>query len=320
MRILVVGAGATGGFFGGRLAQAGRDVTFLVRPRRAEVLRARGLRIVGPGTEEVLLRPSLVLPGELDGSYDLVLLSVKARALPHALADLAPAVGPGTVVLPFLNGLAHLDAVTERFGSAAALGGVVKVIASLDADGDVRLLDTLDGTTVGDMVIGELTGGSTPRIERLGRALSGAGFGLTVSTDIRTAMWHKWAFISTLGALTTLMRGTVGDIVAAGGSRLGLALLAETAAVAKAAGHPLAEAQLSRIGADLTLVGSTDTASLYRDTAAGLPTEGEHILGDLASRARALGVETPLLDLAALQLRVHDHRLATAGHRPPVAH
>ncbi|MEU2628357.1 2-dehydropantoate 2-reductase [Kitasatospora sp. NPDC007106] len=312
MRILVVGAGATGGFFGGRLAQAGRDVTFLVRPRRAEVLRERGLRIVGPGTEEVL-RPALVLPGELDGAYDLVLLSVKARALPRALADLAPAIGPGTVVLPFLNGLAHLDAVIERFGSTTALGGVVKVMASLDADGDVRILGTLDGTTVGDMAIGELAGGSSARIERLGRELSGAGFDLTVSTDVRTAMWHKWAFISTLGALTALMRGTVGDIVAAGGAWLGPALLAETAAVAKAAGHPLTEAQLSGITAGLTLEGSTDTASLYRDTAAGLPTEGEHVLGDLTARARTLGIKTPLLDLATLQLRVHDHRLATAA-------
>ncbi|MFC9326060.1 2-dehydropantoate 2-reductase [Kitasatospora sp. NPDC057015] len=315
MRILVVGAGATGGFFGGRLARAGRDVTFLVRPRRAEVLRERGLRIAGPGTEEEVLRPALVLPGELDGVYHLVLLSVKAHALPHALADVAPAVGPDTAVLPFLNGLAHLDTVAERFGGTAALGGVVKVIATLDADGDVRILDTFDGGKVGEMAIGEPAGGSTARIERLGRELSGAGFGLTVSTDIRTAMWHKWAFISTLGALTTLMRGTVGDVVAAGGAWLGPALLAETAAVAKAAGHPLTEAQLSAITAGLTLVGSTDTASLYRDTAAGLPTEGEHILGDLTARARTLGVGTPLLDLAALQLRVHAHRLtAAAGH------
>jgi len=107
MTILVVGAGATGGYFGALLAQAGRDVTFLVRPHRAEQLRERGLRIVGPGAGAAAgqaLRPSLVMAGELAGPADVVLLSVKASALDQAIADFAPAVGPRTAVVPFLNG------------------------------------------------------------------------------------------------------------------------------------------------------------------------------------------------------------------------
>ncbi|RAG83289.1 oxidoreductase [Streptacidiphilus pinicola] len=314
MRILVVGAGATGGFYGGRLALAGQDVTFLVRPARAAALRERGLRIVGPGLRgpEEELRPGLVLPGGIDAPYDVVLLSVKAGALDRSLDDLAPAVGPGTVIIPFLNGMAHLDAITRRFGADAALGGVVRVFGTLDDNGDVRILDRISESVLADMVIGEPSGGSggsSARVERIGKELSHAGFDVAVSPDILGVMWGKWVFISTLGALTTLMRGSVGDVVTAGGAWLGPALLAEAAAVASAAGHAVPEAHLSRIASGLTRPDSTDTASLYRDTAAGLPTEGEHILGDLTARARELGVATPLLDLAALQLRVHELRL-----------
>lgn len=311
MRILVVGAGATGGFFGGRLAQAGRDVTFLVRPRRAAALRERGLRIVGPGLRgpEEEVRPNLVLPGRLDGPYDVVLLSVKAGALPQSLEDLAPAVGTGTVIIPFLNGMAHLDAIENRFGADAALGGVVRIFGALDDNGDVRVLDRISESVIADMVVGEPAGGISARIERIGKELSDAGFAVTVSPDVLGAMWHKWVFISTLGALTTLMRGSVGDVVTAGGAWLGPALLSEAAAVASAAGHPLPEPLRDRITAGVTRADSPDTASLYRDTAAGLPTEGEHILGDLTTRARQLGVDTPLLDLAALHLRVHELRL-----------
>jgi 2-dehydropantoate 2-reductase len=137
MRILVVGAGATGGYFGGRLARAGRDVTFLVRPRRAEVLRARGLRIVGLGEEESI-EPRLVTAAELDGPYDVVLVTVKASGLDQALEDAAPAVGPDTAVIPFLNGMAHLDVLNTRFGKESVLGGVVKVVASVNDDGDIE--------------------------------------------------------------------------------------------------------------------------------------------------------------------------------------
>ncbi|OIV38052.1 2-dehydropantoate 2-reductase [Mangrovactinospora gilvigrisea] len=303
MRILVVGAGATGGFFGGKLALAGRDVTFLVRPARARLLQERGLRITGRGPEEAL-RPRLASPETLAGPYDLVMVTVKARALPQALDDAAPAVGPGTAVLPFLNGLAHLDTLNARFGEDAVLGGIVQVLATLDPVGDVRLLGDL-----GDLTLGEQRGGSSARVEKLVQHLDVPGFEVSASPDVLGAMWNKWVFISTLGALTTLMRGTVGDIAEAGGAWLGPALLAEAAAVAEAAGHPLSERRRSAVTAMVTQQGSTATASLYRDAAAGLPTEGEHILGDLTRRARALSVPTPLLDLAVLHLRVHEVRL-----------
>lgn len=307
-RILVVGAGATGGYFGARLAQAGHDTTFLVRPRRAAALRERGLRLVGLGQEEVV-EPRLAVAEELAEPYDVVLLSVKAEALDAAMTDFAPAVGPDTVIVPFLNGMAHVDALTGRFGEAV-LGGVVKVVTKLGADGEIVRLGPM-----ASMVIGELGGGTSDRVEAAAAVLDVEGYDFAVSTDVTGAMWHKWVFISTMTVITCLMRGTVGEVVAVpGGARFARAVLAETAAVSAAAGHPLPEAELAGITAGVTQEGSPFAPSMYRDLTGGLPTEVEHVLADLAARARSLDLAMPLLDLAIAQLRINNNRLS--AHRP----
>ncbi|WP_233564967.1 ketopantoate reductase family protein [Micromonospora musae] len=304
MRILVVGAGATGGYFGAQLQQAGRDVTFLVRPKRADVLHERGLRITGLGAETVLT-PRLLTAAEIDGHYDVVLVSVKATALPAALDDVVAAVGPRTTVVPFLNGVAHMDTLNDRFTSDAVLGGVVRVLTTLDAEGDIVRLGTL-----AEIVIGEQQGGTSQRVEQIAEALAGAGFEFSVSSDIRRAMWHKWVFISTLGALNTLVRGSVGNAAAVpGGEELGRQIATEAAAVAAAAGYPVPKQALDNVRAFVTRPGSVDTASLYRDLIARQPTEAEQIFGDLTARARALGVSTPLLDATTVALRVHEQSL-----------
>ncbi|MGW1892760.1 ketopantoate reductase family protein [Streptomyces sp. NPDC002004] len=306
MRILVVGAGATGGFFGARLARAGRDVTFLVRPHRAAVLRERGLRIVDARVgEDEVLTPRLVTAPELSGPYDLVLLSVKATGLDRAIDDIAPAIGPRTAVMPFLNGMAHLDRLQARFGAGPVLGGVAKVLTTLNDDGDIVRLGPLASLTVG-----ETDGGASQRVDDVHAVLDGAGFEAEESKDIVAAMWHKWVFIVTVGAVTCLMRGTVGDVNAvAGGTDLGPAILAEAAAVSAAAGFTVPAGELAFVEGAVTRKDTPLVSSLYRDVVAGRPTEAEHIFGDLVARARALSVDTPLLDLATLHLRVHEHRL-----------
>ncbi|MFE1894838.1 2-dehydropantoate 2-reductase [Streptomyces yangpuensis] len=308
MRILTVGAGAVGGFFGARLAEAGQDVSFLVRPARAEALRARGLRVEGQG-EKLRLTPKLVTADAPGGPYDLVLLSVKATALGPALADIGPAVGPGTAVVPLLNGVAHLDALVARLGAGAVLGGVAKVVTTLNEEGDILRM-----APPAVVLTGERDGRPSARVDAIRTVLAGAGIDSPATGNIVDAMWHKWVFISTLVAVTCLMRGTVGEVNAvAGGAALGASLLAEAAAVADAAGHPVPEAELAFTRATVTTPGSPLTPSLYRDLIAGVPTEADHVLTDLTLRARTLGVATPLLDLAALHLRVHEQRLAAAG-------
>jgi 2-dehydropantoate 2-reductase len=312
MNILVVGAGATGGYFGARLAQRGRNVTFLVRPKRASVLRERGLRVIGLGVTETI-RPELVMAAQISAPHDVVLLSVKATALPRAMDDLAPAVGPETVIIPFLNGMAHLDRLNVRFGPASVLGGVVKVATTVNEDGDIVRL-----ASFASLAIGEQNGDRSQRLHALQPVLGEAGFDFTVSSDIIAAMWHKWVFIATVGAATCLMRGTVGDIVAVdGGADFGCHLLAEAAAVAAAAGHPLPPAELAATTRTITESGSSTASSLYRDLVDGYPTEAEHILGDLVSRARRLSVRTPLFDLATMHLRVFDRRVTSQPRAAP---
>ncbi|MFF9012838.1 ketopantoate reductase family protein [Streptomyces sp. NPDC014870] len=308
MKILVVGAGATGGYFGALLARSGQDVTFLVRPRRAAELRERALRLVGRGGEWSV-EPRLVTADTLDTTYDLVLLSVKSTALDQAMEDVAPAVGPDTVIVPLLNGLAHVDALNARFGAAHVLGGVAKVVTTLDENGDIVRLAPLAHLT-----IGEQDGTPTARVEKVRSVLAEAGIDVLVPADVLTSMWHKWVFITTFGAVTSLMRGTVGEVNAVpGGADLGPAVLAEAVAVAEAAGHPVPEAERDATLGIVTATGSPMVPSLYRDLVGGRPTEVEHLFGDLVARARALSVPTPLLDLATLHLRVHQARVTAVG-------
>jgi 2-dehydropantoate 2-reductase len=299
-RILVVGAGATGGYFGGRLAQAGRDVTFLVREGRAATLRRRGLRITGMGQEDVI-EPALVTAPDLNGHYDLVLVTVKASALPEALADAAPAVGPETAIIPFLNGLAHMDALEAAFGADRVLGGIVKVVTTVTADGDILQMNPL-----ATLAIGEQHGPPSERVLRAVDLFTVPGFKASATADALASMWHKWAFIVSAGAVTCLMRGPVGAIVAVpGGTEFVHSVLAEAGAVSAAAGYPVPDHEAAQSVGILTQAGSTFTSSLYRDVVAGLPGETEHLLGDFTRRARLLGTGTPLIDLALMQLRVH---------------
>ncbi|MGW4485223.1 2-dehydropantoate 2-reductase [Amycolatopsis sp. NPDC004368] len=303
-RILVVGAGATGGFFGGRLHQAGRDVTFLVRPGRAAALMERGLRITGLG-EETVLTPKLVTAAELTGPYDLVLFTVKAAGLEQAIEDVAPAVGPRTLVLPVLNGMRHIDALVTRFGKERVLGGVAIVMTTVDGAGDIRRLVDLQSLTYGAR-----TEPALAELAEVHELLSGAGFDTALSADISTAMWAKWVYIASIGAVTSLMRGTVGDVAGEpGGIAFAEAVVAECAAVAAAAGYPVEPASLEQTRATVTEVGSPRGPSLFRDLMAGLPVEGEQIFGDLVDRAHSLGVSVPLLELVRLNLRVYQSRL-----------
>jgi 2-dehydropantoate 2-reductase len=305
MRILIVGAGAVGGYFGGRLAQAGRDVTFLVRPSRAKQLAQHGLRIISPHGDAVLT-PKLVSAEEIDTPYDLVFLSVKAYALEAAMNDFAAAVGPETMILPVLNGMRHVDLLTKRFGEYAVIGGVCQVASEIDDAG--RIVQLADFQ---QLVYGERNGETTPRLQTLDATLKGAGFDARLSTNIMQEMWEKWVQLASLGATTCLMRGTIGEIVAVpGGANLSLKVLDESAAVATACGYKPSEALLSRHADAMTAPGSPLTSSMYRDLRKGASVEADHILGDFIERGGEHGVATPLLKAAFINLRVYQGGLS----------
>ncbi|MDB5359406.1 MAG: panE [Rhodospirillales bacterium] len=307
MGILIVGAGSTGGYFGGRLAEAGRDVTFLVRPARAAQLRAKGLQILSPHGD-VTLTPKLVTAGEIDGPYDAILLTVKGFALAAALDDIAPAVGPDSMILPVLNGMRHVDQIVARFGREALVGCVAKIATMLDDDGRVVQFNKLQ-----DLAYGEMNGARSARIEALDRAMQGAGFDARLSDAIEREMWEKWILLATIGGVTTLMRGAIGEIEAVpGGVGFALALLDEVIAVVTAEGHPPSEPFVTGARAAVTQKGSPLTSSMYRDLMKGRPVEVDQILGDLSARARRLHMKTPLLAAATVNLLVHQNRVAAA--------
>jgi len=300
MRTLFVGAGATGGYFGGRLAQAGRDVTFLVRPGRAAVLAERGLRIHAPGGESVI-PVRTVTADALDGPYDLIVLAVKSYGLDQAIADLQPAMGDRTVIVPLLNGMRHLDTLISAFGEDRVYGGVCMIAGTLTDEGDVVQM-----TGLHRLRYGPLDGGPDERLEAVAQALSGAEFESQPSAEIVQEMWEKWVFLAALGVVTTLMRATVGDVTAApGGIEFATGVAEEAVAIASAAGHPPREAAVAYLQASLTARDVPATSSMYRDMVAGAPVEADAIVGELVAHARRHRVPAPLISAAWTNLSIY---------------
>jgi len=312
MRLLVVGAGSTGGYFGGRLVQAGRDVTFLVRPARAAQLRETGLRIVSPHGDATL-HPRLVTADALADPYDAVLLTVKGFQLDAALADLAPAIGSETMILPVLNGMRHMDVIAERYSPRNVVGCALKVATVLEDDGRIVQLTPLQ-----DLAYGELDGMATHRVQALDEFMRGAGFDARLSDAIRREMWEKWILLASLGAITCLIRGTIGEVEASpGGSAFALGLLDEVVSIAGAVGTPPSEAFLNAARSQLTAKGSPLVSSMYRDLQRGRPIEVEEIVGDLWRRGAAAGLSTPLLGAAYTHLALYQDKVARAGQALP---
>lgn len=309
MRVLVVGAGATGGYFGARLAQAGRDVTFLVRPARAQILAADGLRVKSPHGDFSVPAPQTVTAADLaegrGGAFDLVLLSCKAYDLESALTDVAPAVGPDTAVLPVLNGMNHLEALDARFGVGRVLGGSCAIAGTLGPDGEIRQMNALHTLTYG-----ERDGGRSARIEAVDAVMREAGFDARLSETMLLEMWEKWTFLATLAGSTCLMRATIGDIVAAPGGRDFVeALLEECRTIAQAAGHAPRPKFIERTRDTLTAEGSAFTASMLRDIENGARIEADHIVGDLIARSSDAGAH-PMLDRVYTHLKAYESRRA----------
>jgi 2-dehydropantoate 2-reductase len=305
MRILVLGAGAVGGYFGGRLAEAGRDVTFLVRPAREALLAERGLNVASP-LGDFSVRPQLATADRLDGPYDLILLTAKHYDLDQAITAIRPAVGPRTAVLPLLNGLVHLDRLADAFGAEAVLGGVAYVGASLQPDGSIRHHNQLSGIAFGDR-----QGGISERVRAIAAEFAGTKIDAPGSDNVALDMWEKFVMIATMAGMNCLMRGTIGEIVATeDGAALTLQLLAENRSVAEAAGHSPRPAYIEQISKMFTEPGSPNNASMRHDLEHGSRTEADWILGDMRRRAIALGVATPLLRAAYAHLQVYENRRA----------
>lgn len=302
MRVLVVGAGAIGGYFGGRLLQAGNDITFLVRPRRASELARDGLVIKSPGGDVTLKNPPTVQADKLSEKFDVVLLSCKAFDLDDAIRSFAPAVGPDTSIIPLLNGMLHLNVLDGRFGPERVLGGLCAIAATLNEAREVVQLAPMQSLN-----FGERDGTMSTRVQAIAKVFTTGNCGAAASEHIMQDMWEKWVFLASLAASTCLMRTSVGNILAAtGGKDFLLGMLDECSGIAKAAGHAPTGPFFQRTSGLLTAEGSPMTASMFRDLRAGLPVEADHVIGDLVARADAAKIPVPKLRIAYTHLKAYE--------------
>jgi 2-dehydropantoate 2-reductase len=302
MRILVVGAGAIGGYFGGRLLQAGQDVTFLVRPKRAAELASAGLVIRSPAGDVTLKNPPTVQADKLTGKFDVILLSCKAFDLDDAIKSFAPAVGPDTSIIPLLNGMSHLDVLDNRFGKERVLGGLCAIAVTLNEKREVVQLAPMQS-----LGFGERDGTMSDRVKAIAEAFAKANCGAAPSAHVMQDMWEKWVFLASLAASTCLMRTSVGNIMAVtGGKDFLLGMLDECSAIAAAEGFAPAGPFFQRTRGILTTEGSPMTASMFRDIKAGLPVEADHVIGDLVARADAAKIPVPKLRTAYTHLKAYE--------------
>jgi 2-dehydropantoate 2-reductase len=301
MRLLVLGAGALGGYFGGRALERGLDVTFLVRPGRAAQLARDGLRVESPLGD--IHRPVRTV-GAAGPGHDVVLLACKAYDLEPAMAAIRPAVEAGACVLPVLNGLKHLATLSEAFGRDRVWGGLAKCQATLTQDGVVKHLGDWRWLTFGEQD-GRMDGRAAALAAALGTS---PGLEAEAVPDIERRMWEKLVHLGTVAAGTVLMRANVGEIVRAGGGDFLRTLLERNAAIAAAHGHAMTPGFMDSYRTLFADPASLYTASMLRDLEAGGRTEAEHILAWLLDAARAAGVPEDLHALAVLSARAYDQR------------
>ncbi|MGN8161404.1 ketopantoate reductase family protein [Pantoea sp. 22096] len=300
MRILMAGAGATGGYFGARLAQAGQDVTFLVRERRYQQLQNNGLVLQTPqGTET--LQPQLTQVSTLTGHYDLIIVTVKSFALEQMMEDIAPAVGPDTLIMPILNGMRHIATLQQRFGEDKVIGGLCKINATLGEQGEI-----IQMTPLHQIFYGALDGNNDERLQRVDAALRDCQVDTLFSDNIMDELWEKWLLLSTLGAVCCLARGDTRQILTSrGGEALLQGIFTEILSVITAEGYQPRPAVTARIFELLNNPATPMTSSMYRDLTQGYDIEADQIIGDLLLRAKRNGLATPLLNAVDVNLQVY---------------
>lgn len=297
MRILIVGAGAIGGYVGARLLAAHKDVTFLVRPGRAAQLTQAGLRLASPLGGCAIPRVRCITADTIDGAYGLIIVACKAFDLPEALAPLSPATATETSVLPLLNGIAHIDQLEHAFGRARVLGGQCTLAASLTPEGNIRHLNDSHA-----LALGELDGTLSPRVEAIASLFADAGFGSTASRCIRLEMWEKFAFVASAICMTVFRRLVRGQGNDAARGRLAGAILGEFRNIASSAGFALRPMALARARVVLDAPDPTLTDLIFDDLRRRA-TESDRFLEDVLGHAQRGAAAAPLFADAHAALR-----------------
>lgn len=301
MKFLVVGAGAVGGYFGGRLLEKGADVTFLVREGRRRNLQEKGL-VIHSDYGNTTLSPKTIIAGEEVELYDVILLSTKAYHLDNAIDDIRPYVGKNTMVIPLLNGMAHYNKLDEQFGREKVIGGLCYIEATLDSEGAVIQKGPLHM-----LVYGERSGQESERIIKLADALKGTKADFQLSSTIIEDLWHKYLFIATMSGITTLMRAPIGPICKhPSGMETIKQLTKEIIDVMNGAGAPISN-ELETIQMEkIAHLAPEMKSSMQRDMEKGLPVEADHLHGYLLEIAKTADLPVPVLEAVYANLKIYE--------------
>lgn len=305
MKILIVGAGAIGGYFGGRLLEMEANVTFLVREKRQKQLKEHGLVVTSIHGDLHVPDPQTIVSGSRPEPYDVILVSTKSYHLDGAIESIRPYVGDKTMILPLLNGIAHLDALSEAFGSEKVIGGLCFIETTLDENGKV-----IQTSPVQDLIFGERNGERSERILQLQATFEGTKANFRLSEKIEQEMWQKYLFITPLSGITSLFRSPIGPIrdQAQGADTL-KRLLHETVEIITAIGAPLSEGAMDATWNRLNDIGHGMKSSLQRDMEKSLPTEGDHLFGFLLKKAADLQIAAPTLSAVYANVNIYDKML-----------
>jgi 2-dehydropantoate 2-reductase len=292
MRIAVFAAGAVGGYFGGKLAQSGEEVSFIARGDHLRAIREHGLRVESAdGDFTLTLGPEHATddPAAI-GPVDVVLLAVKGWQMPDAIAAMRPLIGRETEVVPLLNGVEAAGEVTAAYGAEHAAGGLCGLFGSVVAPGHIR--NSLPAPFV---VIGELDNGPSQRLQRLADAWTHAGVRASLAPDIQAALWEKLTFVASLGGVGAVTRAPAGVLRALPETRdLLERSMREIVAVAQGRSVALEDAAVTRCLAQVDALPLQATTSMQRDIMAGRPSELSSQNGAIVRLGRAAGVATPV--------------------------
>ncbi len=301
MRILVLGAGGVGGYFGGCLVEKGEDVTFLVRSKRKQQLEEKGL-VIRSTNGDFSFQPKLVTKGDVVSPFDVILLSTKAYHLKEAIIDLKPFVGDNTMIIPLLNGIAHLSHLQQEFGEEKVMGGLCFIETTLNDEGEVVQTSAADR-----LVFGEIKHPDSARAKKIAKVLTGTKASFVLSEHILRDMWHKYLFITVMSGVTTLMHAPIGPIRESDGGRDFIrSLFEEAAQIMRRFGAPIQENIVEEHMKTIDKISYDMKSSMQRDMEKGSFIEGEHLQGYLLKLAKQFCIDAPLLKVIYQNLKVYE--------------
>ncbi|HDR6311193.1 TPA: 2-dehydropantoate 2-reductase [Bacillus cereus] len=306
MRILVLGAGGVGGFFGGRLVEKGEDVTFLVRRKRKQQLEEKGL-VIRSVNGDFSFQPKLITKEDRTSPFDVILFSTKAYHLNEAIQDLKPFVGENTVIIPLLNGIAHVSLLQKEFGEEKVIGGLCFIETTLNDQGEI-----VQTSAANRLLFGEMKFPDSERIQHIAKAFAGTKSSFVLSENITQDMWHKYLFITAMSGVTTLMRAPIGPIRESEGGRDFIQnLFEECVQIMRCIGAPIKEDIAQEHMKTIDKISYNMKSSMQRDMEKGSAIEGEHLQGYLLDLAEQFSVEAPLLGAVYQNLKVYEKMILT---------